>query len=404
MPGGHALHRDAVLQWDAHMKAGGQRPPLHGRKRHMRDNKISRTQLMALLWAGVMAPAAELLPALLLPGAGRGAWLAVLLAAPLVLASGWLMGSLAGREGLARRLVGLLGKWAGGGVLILYIVWGLFLLSLRLRLCAQRLFSSGERDGSLWFFLLSTAALLLWMGRGRLDAFARAGQLFLTALLAAAGAVLALSLFQARPERLLPLWWAEPGPVVRSALSAAGVMGWGLFLPFLMGEVQDQGENKNWHWLFWGLGGAALLAGAQAVILGNLGAELAARLDNPFFALAKSVGVEGAFQRVEGVVAALWTFADLAMGGVLVFALRAMADQLLPEKPRPWVPWGAVIIGTAGAFLLFPRFGSAEEWNRWLVPVVNLILGSALPAALWLAGKALGRMKGGGISCAQKLP
>ena len=37
----------------------------------MRDNKISRTQLMALLWAGVMAPAAELLPALLLPGAGR---------------------------------------------------------------------------------------------------------------------------------------------------------------------------------------------------------------------------------------------------------------------------------------------------------------------------------------------
>ena len=80
MPGGHALHRDAVLQWDAHMKAGGQRPPLHGRKRLMRDNKISRTQLMALLWAGVMAPAAELLPALLLPGAGRGAWLAVLLA------------------------------------------------------------------------------------------------------------------------------------------------------------------------------------------------------------------------------------------------------------------------------------------------------------------------------------
>ena len=33
----------------------------------MKDNKISRTQLMALLWAGVMAPAAELLPALLSP-------------------------------------------------------------------------------------------------------------------------------------------------------------------------------------------------------------------------------------------------------------------------------------------------------------------------------------------------
>ena len=36
--------------------------------------KISRTQLMALVWAGVMAPAAESLPALLLPDAGKSAW------------------------------------------------------------------------------------------------------------------------------------------------------------------------------------------------------------------------------------------------------------------------------------------------------------------------------------------
>ena len=167
----------------------------------MGDEKISRTQLMALLWAGVMAPAAELLPALLLPGAGRGAWLAVLLAAPLVLAAGWLMGSLAGREGLSKTVAGLLGRWLGGAVLLLYIVWGLFLLSLRLRLCAQRLLASGERDGALWFFLLAVAAVLLWMGRGKLAPFARAGQLFLTALLITAGAVLGLSLFQARPGR-----------------------------------------------------------------------------------------------------------------------------------------------------------------------------------------------------------
>ena len=120
----------------------------------MKDDKISRTQLMALLWAGVMAPAAELLPGLLLPGAGKGAWLAVVLAAPLVLVAGWLLGSLAGRDGLARSVTGLLGRWLGSGVLLLYIVWGLFLLSLRLRLCAQRLLASGERDGALWFFLL----------------------------------------------------------------------------------------------------------------------------------------------------------------------------------------------------------------------------------------------------------
>ena len=368
----------------------------------MKDDKISRTQLMALLWAGVMAPAAELLPGLLLPGAGKGAWLAVVLAAPLVLVAGWLLGSLAGRDGLARSVTGLLGRWLGGGVVLLYIVWGLFLLSLRLRLCAQRLLASGERDGALWFFLLSAAAVLLWMGRGKLAAFARAGQLFLTALLLTAGVVLGLSLFQARPERLLPLWWSEAGPVLRAALSAAGVMGWGLFLPFLMGDVRDQGENKNWHWLFWGLGGALLLSAAQAVILGNLGAALAARLDNPFFALAKSVGVEGAFQRVEGVVTALWTFADLTMGGVLVFALRAMTAELLPPKALPWISWTAVVLGTAGALVLFPAAGTAELWNRRLVPAGNLALGVLLPALLWVGERLFRRKEKNSISCMRK--
>lgn len=368
----------------------------------MGDDKISRTQLMALLWAGVMAPAAELLPALLLPGAGRGAWLAVVLAAPLVLAAGWLLGWLAGREGLAKGLTGLLGKWPGRAILVLYMVWGTFLLALRLRLCAQRLLSTGQRDGALWFFLLAVAAMVLWIGRGALPAFARAGQLFLTALLVTAGAVFLLSLPQVRLERLFPLWWTDVRPVLRAALSAAGVMGWGLFAAFLLGDVADQGENEHWHWLFWGLGGMLLLAAAQAVILGALGAGLAGRLEAPFFALAKGVGVEGAFQRVEGAIAAIWVFADLTMGCVLIFALRAMAGELLPERARPWVPWAAALLGTAGAWTLFPALGRAEDLDRWPVPIGNLILGAGLPLLLWLCGALLGRDRRGDTSCGKK--
>ena len=364
----------------------------------MRDRKISRTQLMALLWAGVMAPAAELLPGILLPGTGRGAWMAVVLTAPLVLTAGWWMGSLAGREGLAKGIARRLGRWGGGVILMLYIVWALILLSLRLRLCAQRLLESGERDGAPWFFLLGTAAVLVWMGRGKPDAFARAGQLFLTALLITAGVVLGLSLFQARYERLLPLWWDEAEPVLGAVLSAAGVMGWGLFLPFLMGEVRDQGEKKYWHWLFWGVGGTLLLAAAQAVILGNLGEGLAARLNSPFFSLVKSVGVEGAFQRVEGVVTALWTFADLSMGGVLIFAIRAIAAELLPEKAMPWVPWGAVLLGLVGALACLSD-GTAQVWNRKLAPMGNLVLGFLLPGVLWTGERIIRGGRKNGISC-----
>ena len=51
----------------------------------MEEKQISQTQLCALLWAGLMAPAAELLPAVTLPIAGRGAWLSALAALPALL-------------------------------------------------------------------------------------------------------------------------------------------------------------------------------------------------------------------------------------------------------------------------------------------------------------------------------
>ena len=133
----------------------------------MKQDRISTRQLGALLWAGLMAPAAELLPAVTLPLAGRAAWLSALAALPVVLLIGWTLTKLdLSRDGLAGAVCRGMGPWAGKGVLLLYMIWGELLLALRLRLCAQRLLTAGERDGSLWFFLPAAAALVLWMARG----------------------------------------------------------------------------------------------------------------------------------------------------------------------------------------------------------------------------------------------
>ena len=358
----------------------------------MRGGKISRTQLMALLWAGTLAPAAELLPALLLPSAGKGAWLSMLAAFPLVWLIGMLLGGPAEGRGLARAMRDGFGPVFGRLLLLIYMVWGGLLLALRLRLWGERLMNSGGRDGSLWFFLLVMTALILWVGIGGLSAFARAGQLFLTALLVTAGVVLGLSLFQMRPERLLPMWWSDGVSVLKGALPAAGVLGWTLFGGFLTGSMADQGEQKGWHWLSWSLGGCVLLAAAQAIILGSLGAELSGTLDSPFFALAKSVGVEGAFQRVEGLVAALWSFSDLVQAGVLVFALRAIGTQLGVKKE--WERWfAALAVVCAGGLALFLG-KNAGLWNKTLIPWGNLILSLGGAVLLWAINAACGKKSG----------
>ena len=95
-----------------------------------------------------MAPAAELLPAVTLPIAGRGAWLSALAALPVLLLLGWGLGRLGLRHGgLAGAIRWGLGPVVGRLALLLYFIWGELLLALRLRLCAQRLIASGGRAG-----------------------------------------------------------------------------------------------------------------------------------------------------------------------------------------------------------------------------------------------------------------
>lgn len=369
----------------------------------MKQDRISHTQLTALIWAGVLAPAAELLPALILPAAGKGSWLAPAAAIPLVLLSGWLLGHLSGEQGLADSVRSWLGSVLGNFFLFIYMVWGEVLLSLRLRLCAQRLLTSGYRHGTLWFFLLAVAALVLWVGIGKLSAFARAGQIFLAVLLTTAGVVLLLSLFQVRAERVLPLWKEDVMPVLRSAFPAAGVLGWGMYGAFLTGQVKPAENKGRWYWLFWGAGGCLLLTLSQWIVLGNLGPALAKRLENPFFALAKSVGIKGAFQRVEAVVTALWTLSDLAMAVLLLFALRTLTATIAPKIAVQRAAATHLVVATVLALVLFPG-QKATDWSGTAVPWGNLLLGLVLPGLLAALHPVCKKRQKGSISCGENPP
>lgn len=325
---------------------------------------LSPVQLRAMAAAGVLAPAAELLPGLLIPQAGRGAWLSVLLGSLLALGLWYLLCRV--RDS---------GFQLPTPLLLIYMVWGMLLLSLRLRLCAQRLLSSGERDGSLGFFLLLLTLLLLKVGTGTLPAFGRAAQIFGFILFAAAGAVLLLSVGQCRWERVILIENRWSG-VLLSALPAAGVLMWSFPAAFLSSE-REKSKGRGLLFCF-------LLTVSQLIILACLGAGLAAQMDRPFFALAKGVGVEGAFRRVESCVAALWSFADLTMAGVLLFALRRAVARLWGEGNEQR---GTVLILLGCAALA--RWGFTDpkglmDMQRVYVPVGNLVLGCAPPLLLLL--------------------
>lgn len=368
----------------------------------MEQDKISFHQLMALFWAGIMGPAAELLPAVTTGIAGPAGWLSTVLALPILLCACWIIARLTRQGGsLADGIVRALGPAAGKGVLFLYIVWMEGVLVLRLRLSAQRLLSAGERDGALWFFLFALAALGLWLASGKLAALSRAAELFFAVLMAGAAAVIGLALFQVKPENLLPVWTQDLGPALYSALPGAGVLGYGLFAAFLWGQVAQPGPGRRW--LRWGVGGCLALSVAQLVILGAFGPALTARLKSPFFQLAQSVGVDGAFQRVESVITAIWVFSDLALLAGLLWGMRILCHTVFGARDPRVVNVTALLPAVVVALAAFSGKLAAESLGRSVVLVGNLFMGLALPALVLAIATLRGARKGDHISCGQNM-
>ena len=255
----------------------------------MKQEKVSFRQLMALLWAGLLGPAAEWLPSMVTERAGPAGWLVPLLALPVLLAAGWLAGSLSrGAGGLSQGLMDSFGPGAGRAVLTIYIIWMELLLALRLRLSAQRMMAAGERDGALWFFLPVLVLMALWISWGKAGRLARTGELFFLLLAAAAAAVVGLALFQVKGENLLPLWTEPAAQTLYAALPVSGVLGYGLYAAFLY--TPEEGGREGGRWVRWCAGGCLALCGTQLVILGVFGPALTAELESPFFQMTKSVG------------------------------------------------------------------------------------------------------------------
>lgn len=344
----------------------------------MKRECLSGGQWGALLWVAALAPAAELLPGTVLALAGRGGWLApgaaLIVLLPLIL--------LSCRGGVTTLRESVLGKI----LLTICCLWMELLVILRLGLCARRMEWAGERDGAVWYFLLTLAALALWMGEGKLSAFGRAGQIFLVLLLGAAALVLGLSLPRVRPDRILPLWTQDIGPVVRSGLPAAGSIGWAV-LPMLLLPVRGR-EGRSI--LFWGVGGCVLLVLSQSIIIGNLGVGLSERSVSAFFDLTKSVGVEGAFQRVESVICALWMLSDLALCVALTHAIGLAGEGAMFHVKRETVSSFALLAGAGAALWLLREGFPIEEWNRDWVWLGNLLACVLAGLGLW-AGESIGK-------------
>ena len=344
----------------------------------MVNDRISLGQLLSLLFAALLSPMIQILPRESALAAGRAGWLTTLAAFPVILLLCWAFCTVPGRlgegVGLARGLEIVFGRIIGKGLTALYLVWGVLLLGWSARWSAYRVLSVNYRNAPLPLFILSLLLLTLWMGRKKLSAFARAGEIFALAL----GTALVLALFRTEWENVGPIWLEDAPGVLRGVLPVLGLAGYAAPAAFLAGQVSRRpGESRRLY--RWAVGMCLALTLFQLICIATFGPGLIAEMETPFFMMLRGVGVPGAFERVECLIMSLWLFSDLTLLGLLFFACRAMVRELFGGQEYRSVPFALFAIAAGLALWTMTDLFRLSWIMERTMAVANVIFGVMIP-------------------------
>lgn len=324
--------------------------------------------------------------------AGRLSWLGPWLALPVGICLCLVWGRL-GRADLGRGLEEAFGRTGGKLAATGYFLWTLVLLADAARGYSERLLTISEGEGARWLFLLTALGLCLWLGRGRAEAFARAGRMFFLAVAVTLGAIFLLTLPGVNWKNLWPPEEAEWRELPGSAALCLSLTGYGVYALCLPGREEDGRAEGAWSWVIWSCGGLSALL---FLVVGTFGPALAGGLKEPFLYLLEGVRVPGAFRRGEAALTAVLTLGDLTLLALLSRGAADLWRRLVPVFPAlGWIPVGAAF-ALAGAL---PGMNRVEGRLWAALPAGNLILGVLIPTLSVLTIRARERRKRQAIFC-----
>lgn len=367
---------------------------------------ITQRQFIALCFVALLSPIVHRIPQVLAQKAGYASYLAPLIAAiPIFLLVVFMRAFLrkGGKGfGLREAVIASLGKWAGRAVIVIYSLWLVFYAGFLLRSGAERFIVTIYPNASHILFIIGMGALCLLGALGQFKSLSRAAMLFRPLLLGVFALILALAFKSVNLKGDLAITAEQIPSALLASVVVINSFSTAVFLAFAFDHAPDApklGPCSAWAFI-------ALLVMEVLCIttIGTFGAEMAAKMNHPFFLLVRNTTLFGAIDRVEALVIALWVFADF----VLISALLFIASKNLrvcfscredSEKPRLFdmrrgrfiIPLCAAVACGVG-IAIAPTALSLEQFSSKIVPGINILLVFVLLPLIFIIGKARKRL------------
>lgn len=353
----------------------------------MEEHRIAGRQFGMLTLVMMLAP---LIHAILtrIASAERAGWLVMIPAViPLGLLIHFLFRALERMpegSGMADLYLTALGRVWGEICCWLNVLWLIMLMLVDLRFYAERYVSAVYPQTGLTLFYVVMLAILFWFTKGDFGDLIRTGKILFWVIVITLIVVLVMAVGKVKLYNVWPVTdtkWKEVG---MSTLRMITVTAFAVPASFLVGQVNWKNNKRGMRiWLL-------LLTGTMVVIaweiMGVFGPELAARLQVPFFTLAKEITLQGSVKGVEIIVATMWLMSDVAMTGAQVYAAGEIMKRTLPLKQPKIARVGLVCLLLPLCMLLPASSFDMEAYYKQFGMPANIIVGFLLPAVTLTVG------------------
>ena len=354
----------------------------------MEEERISGRQFGILTFVMMLAPLIHAIP-LRTAGAGRASWLITF---PVVIPLGVLfyflfrcLERMPEGSGMGDLYLLALGQRWGKLCCVLSTFWIVTMLIEDLRFYAERYVTEVYPETGLSLFYVALLLLMLWISRGSLGALARTGKILFWVVMTTLAVVLVMAAPKMKLYNVWPVTDTDPREVAMGTLRMIAVLAFAVPPTFLLGRVKWRSSKKGIVWWFVILAVTMLLIAVE--IFGVFGPELTARLQVPFFTLAKEISFQRTIQGMEIIVAAMWVMSDTALAGVKIFAAGEALGRAFSIR-RPEVVRAGLVCLTLPLCLLLPESSFEMEgyYKKYGMPF-NVAMGYFLPALALTVGK-----------------
>lgn len=348
-------------------------------------NKISMRQACMIVIGMIFSPAVRLFSAYISGKGNQSGWLGPLIAGAITIGFLFVLWFLAkGGKNYTDHLQYSFGKAGSKIVMVLYLIWGTFLIALHLRYYSERMVSTVYADMSMDIFVLVMAGICVYVLSKGLATLGRMSEIVLPIILIVTAALLLLLTRDISAEMLLPI--VEPKSIFHASFCSLASFGYVTFLLFFTDDIRSTAHFKRNGaisvfivtifsvWMF-------------VAVIGSFGPYLIEKLSYPFLSVVKQISIGEFIQHIEAFIITLWILSDFLLVAFMGAAMLKVFGALIEEKETkefvfPYFALCAALVPIVGR-----NNYELERLSENVFVLLNILLLFGLPLVLLVIEK-----------------